>query len=73
MNIQSIFNEQCISSLPKIKKITKESAFFEANQIVCFTLRKAMDSKKAVSTMSDKEKKEFQEDLIETFKFNGWI
>tara|TARA_Y100000310_G_C20682689_1_gene816947 strand:+ start:2701 stop:2970 length:270 start_codon:yes stop_codon:yes gene_type:complete len=73
MNIQSKFNQELIDSLPKIKKIIEASSFFEANQITCFTLRKANNSRKAVNIMTAKEKKQFQEYLISAFKFHEWV
>ena len=71
--IQAYFNKQVFDKLPTIKKLTEESLSFESNQMQSKTLQEANNSRKSIDNMTEKELDKFQNNLINIFKYNGWI
>jgi hypothetical protein len=67
------FNKQAIAYLPAINKIIREVGQFESNQIISRTLYMANNSIVPTAEMSKAELARFQNNLIESFKYLGWL
>ena len=74
MSLQAILNNQAIEALkivaPVLQKIEN---FHEWNQAYCYTLRALCDSRTCINDMAAQELSDFQNDLLETFKYKNWI
>lgn len=73
MSLQSQLDQEAIDMLPKIKSEIAKAAFEEANAMRLKTLQYCMNSSKAIIDMNSKELEEFQDDLLEIFKYREWI
>lgn len=73
MSLQSELDQEAIDMLPKIKTEIKKAASFEANEMLCRTLRECMNSKIAMNSMNSEQLEKFQQDLLEIFEYNNWI
>ena len=76
-NIQARFNNEAIDMLPRVKKEILKATQFEANQMKCLTLAKCCNASQhyrcAIAFMTKEELKEFEQDLLDVFKFKNWI
>ncbi|HLX55278.1 MAG TPA: hypothetical protein VKR58_15145 [Aquella sp.] len=72
MTIQSQFNEEAINMLPLVKEEIAKAGKFESCQMTNKTLYAAINNHQALCDMSESDLQEFQNDLLEIFKFNGW-
>jgi len=73
MSIQAQLNNQSINMIPKIKMLMSQSTAFNASQMKDKALREMMDSEIAISHMNGRQLEAFQDGLIETFKYKGWL
>lgn len=73
MTIQSQLNDDAFSYIPKIVDLIREQSIFERNQIIERSLRAMLSTTISMSEMNAEELKKFENDLIETFKYQGWI
>lgn len=73
MSIQSKLDQQAFNLLPLIKEEISKAAEFEAHQMIHKTLYQVLNNSQALEDMSDSDLEEFQADLLEIFKFKGWI
>ena len=74
MSLQAIFDQQLIDKLALIKNIIDtHHDDFCINQIRILTLREALNTIKPIYKMSDTELEDFQNRLIEQFKYKGWV
>lgn len=73
MSIQGYFDNEALSMLPKILVKINNAEKFESNEMVCRTLREINNSEIALINMNIEQINEFQDDLINIFKFYNWI
>lgn len=73
MTIQSQLDQIAINILPKIKSAIEAAEKFEANQMINRVLRECMNSSKAIDSMNESELNSFQDEVLETFKYNEWM
>ena len=74
MSLQKIFDQQLIDKLALIKNVLEtHHDDFCINQIRVLTLRESLTTIKPISKMSDTELNDFQNRLIEQFKYKGWV
>ncbi len=72
MSIQSNLNQQLFNKLALIKALINKANPSERNQMINKTLRSALSSNVCIDDMNDESIKDFQLDLINSFKFLGW-
>lgn len=72
MSIQSNLNQQLFNKLALIKALINKANPSERNQMINKTLRAALSSNVCIDDMNDESIKDFQLDLINSFKFLGW-
>lgn len=73
MSLQFIFHKELFELLPRISSLINTADKFNANQIVCATVRAAMNSVTSVLNMTANQQEEFQSNLIDTFKAKNWV
>lgn len=73
MSLQSQFDLEAINMLPIVKAEILKANKFESNQMMNYALRDICNSSTPISEMSEQEIEKFQLDLIEVFKFLGFI
>lgn len=73
MSIQSILNNQALVKLTKITSLIERAEKFEANQMTVRAIRECGNSKIAIDEMTDIQLEEFENKLIDTFKYFNWI
>ena len=73
MSIQSLLNDDSISCVPRIEAIIEAADAFDANQMECWTIQSMMNESVCVADKSQRELKQYQNDLIEIFKSKGWL
>ena len=73
MSIQSILSNHAIDMLPKIKDLITSKSDQARSNLVSITLRACMNSRISLDDMNESQKEEFQNNLIETFKFKELI
>lgn len=59
--------------LSKITFLIERAEKFEANQMTCRAIQECGNSKIAIDEMTDIQLEEFENELIDTFKFFNWI
>lgn len=73
MSIQQILNDTSLCYIPKVLRVIQNSeSGFDYNQMYQYAIRKINESSKPIADMNDSEIKEFETQLIETFKYKGW-
>lgn len=73
MSLQSLLTKQAFEMLPKVLNAIEAANDFESNQMACYAERKINDSKIALVEMTNEQIDEFQNELLETFKFKEWL
>ena len=73
MSVQAALNADSMNSIPKVKQVISKAENFEANQMEQKALNKMMNSHVAIVDMNCQQLEQFQDDLIEIFKFNNWL
>jgi len=73
MGLQAILTKQAFEMLPRVLIEIESANDFESNQMTCYAERKLNNSRVALVDMTEQQINEFENDLIETFKFNNWI
>jgi len=77
MTIQAQLDQRAIDMLPRVNAAIKEAKPFEANQMRCSTIRNCCNASQnyrcAIAFMTKEELEEFENDLIDSFKFKNWI
>ena len=73
MPLQQSLNNQAISQLPKISELIKSANQSDADQMTSRALREINNCTPCLDDMSEEQKNGMQDDLISSFKYNGWI
>ncbi len=73
MSLQGQLNQAAIDCLPKIKEVIANAGDFEANQMEFMALRAMMNAHTPVSDMSAEQLDQFQNDMLDVFKYKNWL
>jgi hypothetical protein len=73
MGVQSTLNQQAIDMLPLVRDAIKNGNSFDSNQMYCKAIQLICNSKIPLSKMNEKQIRDFDNDIINLFKINGWI
>jgi len=72
-NMQYQLNAQSINKLAVIKSLINNGNDFAANQMKSAALRAMLNSNESIDSMSDKQVKQFENNLISIFEYKNWI
>ena len=70
MSLQAQLDNEALNLLPKIKSLITES---NRNEMIVLTIRECLNCTPPVSEMSESQKDNFQNRLIESFKYKQII
>lgn len=73
MSVQAALNADSMNSIPKVKEVISKADNFEANQMEQKAFTEMMNSPVAIVDMNSQQLEQFQDDLIEVFKFKNWL
>lgn len=73
MSVQEYFNRRAICLLDRVNAEIEKAEDFEANQMTNYAIRKINDAYKPIRIMTKTELKDFENDIIEDFKYKNWI
>tara|TARA_R110002167_G_scaffold27695_5_gene94154 strand:+ start:868 stop:1104 length:237 start_codon:yes stop_codon:yes gene_type:complete len=73
MTIQNQFNNEALNMLPEIVAEIKKADQFGRDQIISKTLRECSNSRVSLINMNEKQLNEFQDNLLESFRYLEWI